>query len=397
MKASTAKCVAANRDRNGKAWARPRCAMAACLWLALAAVAGGLNSPARAEAAQSGTTGAGRRSTANGSWRFVFTGDSRNCGNVVMPAIAEGARAAGAKFFWHLGDFRALFKIDEDFADVPANPSNQNEYEQVAWQNFIENQLNVFGRMPVFLVIGNHELIRHSRDDYVAVFAKWLSAPAIARQRLRDDSADGSPKAYYHWVQQGVDFITLDNASDDRFEDAQVRWFEKLLERDERDAGVRSIVVGMHKALPGSISDDHSMSESGQDVPIQSGRQVYRDLLQAQNEFHKKVYVLASHAHFYMEGIFNTDAWKDGVLPGWIVGTGGAQLYDLPPDERRAKRALQGVYGYVVATVNPGAADGTITFEFKMLNKSDVPAAVARKFSRKLIDFCFDENMRKAY
>jgi phosphomannomutase len=29
-------------------------------------------------------------------WRFVVGGDSRNCGDVVMPAVAAGARAAGA-------------------------------------------------------------------------------------------------------------------------------------------------------------------------------------------------------------------------------------------------------------------------------------------------------------
>jgi len=52
-----------------------------------------------------------------------------------------------------------------------------------------------------------------------------------------------------------------------------------------------------------------------------SGRRVYADLLRAQNSGHKYVYVLASHSHYYMDGIFNTDYWKKngGVLPGWIV------------------------------------------------------------------------------
>jgi len=37
---------------------------------------------------------------------------------------------------------------------------------------------------------------------------------------------------------------------------------------------------------------------------------VYADLLRAQNDSHKRVYVLASHSHYYMDGIFNTEYWK---------------------------------------------------------------------------------------
>ncbi|HYT32239.1 MAG TPA: hypothetical protein VEO37_06570, partial [Thermoanaerobaculia bacterium] len=48
------------------------------------------------------------------TWRFLVGGDSRNCGDVVMPAVAAGARAAGASFYWHLGDFRAIFDFDQD-------------------------------------------------------------------------------------------------------------------------------------------------------------------------------------------------------------------------------------------------------------------------------------------
>ena len=55
-----------------------------------------------------------------------------------------------------------------------------------------------------------------------------------------------------------------------------------------------------------------------------------RLLWHAQNTAHKHVYVFASHSHFYMEDIYRTDAWKGKVLPGWIVGTAGAQRYVLP-------------------------------------------------------------------
>ena len=48
-------------------------------------------------------------------WKFAVSGDSRNCGDIMMPAIAAGVRADGAEFYWHLGDFRAMSNFDEDY------------------------------------------------------------------------------------------------------------------------------------------------------------------------------------------------------------------------------------------------------------------------------------------
>jgi hypothetical protein len=334
------------------------------------------------------------------TWHFAVSGDSRNCGDVVMPAIAAGAVARGAAFYWHLGDFRALFQMDEDIAGQTASSISKENYEKESWSDFVRNQLRPFGRMPVFLAIGNHELIHHTRADYIAKFERELSIPQIVKQRLADDPSSTAVRTYYHWIERGIDFITMDNASDDQFDAPQMAWFERVLEKAERNPGIRAIVVGMHKALPDSISLAHSMSESGKNAPIESGRQVYRELANAQNDFHKKVYILASHSHFYMDGIFNTEYWKDSVLPGWIVGTAGAERHQLPDAWRNAHRALQGVHGYMLATVNPeaengGPADGTIRFEFHLINKSDLPEAVRKRFTPKLIDFCFDQNMRK--
>ena len=53
----------------------------------------------------------------NGStkeWKFVVSGDSRNCGDAVMPMIAQGAAVEHATFYWHLGDLRAIYQPDED-------------------------------------------------------------------------------------------------------------------------------------------------------------------------------------------------------------------------------------------------------------------------------------------
>ena len=277
---------------------------------------------------------------------------------------------------------------------------------KLEWQDFIDNQLSPFGSIQVFLGIGNHENHGHvranasyaeNRADYVKTFNRWLDAEPIHQARQAD--GDSAVKPYYHWTEQGIDFVTLDNATDDQFDEAQMIWVRKVLVRDESDPKVQTIVLGMHKALPDSISYAHSMSEAMNVTSISSGREVYRELLKARNEAHKHVYIIASHSHFYLDNAFNTSFWKGngGVLPGWIVGTAGAQRYSLPEGWRQANVAIQHVYGYLLGTVNPRAdegeaTDGTIRFEYKLLNKSDVPPAVERRFSPALVDFCFDQN-----
>lgn len=349
----------------------------------------------RAQTVQPGTA-------ARTTWRFAVAGDSRNCGDVIMPAIAAATKARGAAFFWHLGDFRMMIegKMDEDLADQPSKPSSNEEYYRMGWNDFVTNQLLPFGNTPVFLAIGNHEVYHHTRADYLDKFREWLTAPDIARQKKADDPADTVPRTYYHWMKDGIDFISLDNASGEQFDSAQMAWFEKVLATDQANADVHTIVVGMHKPLPDSISYGHGMSESPDVVSIQSGRQVYQDLLKTQNDFHKRVYILASHSHYYLEGAFNTDFWRGRMLPGWIVGTGGAERTPLPTDWRLASRAIQNVYGYMLGTVNPNdgngeSAPGTIRFEFYLINRSDLPPEVIKKFSPRLIDFCFDQNIRK--
>ena len=166
-------------------------------------------------------------------------------------------------------------------------------------------------------------------------------------------------------------------------------WFEGVLARDTSDPAIKGIVVGMHRALPDSISAGHSMNESP--VGTESGRRVYEDLLRAQTHAHKRVYVLASHSHFYMDGIFNTDYWRShgGVLPGWIVGTAGAVRYPLPPGSPDARAAETNVYGYLLGGVNP---DGEIRFTFHKLNEGDVPAAVASRYTPEFVHWCFADN-----
>jgi hypothetical protein len=341
-----------------------------------------------------GSIGGARAQEATaGTWRFAASGDSRNCGDVVMPGIAASVREKDAAFYWHLGDFRAIYKFDEDIEHQPAHiakPLTIRDYEAIAWDDFIENQILPFRGVPVFLGIGNHETTPpKTREDYRIQFADWLEAPVLREQRLRDDPHDFVPKTYYHWIERGVDFINLDNATPDEFDAKQVAWIEQVLRADASNPEIHTIVAGMHEALPESISEDHSMNESA--AGIASGRRVYAGLLKAQNEAHKRVYVLASHSHYYMEGVFNTDYWRThgGVLPGWIVGTAGAVRYALPKDHSGAREAETNVYGYLLGTVQP---DGEIGFAFEKLNETNVPASVTKEYTPQFVHWCFVEN-----
>lgn len=327
----------------------------------------------------------------SGTWNFAVSGDSRNCGDLVVPSLAAQIEKENAQFYWHLGDFRAIYAIDEDIAHraTGSHPASLDEYHEMAWQDAITNQLESFGDLPVYAGIGNHETIPpKTRAEFIQAFAKYLNAPAIADQR-KQDGDPATPKTWYHWRQQGVDFIYLDNASDDEFDPSQLGWFHKILNADQQDASVKSIVVAMHAALPNSLAAGHSMNnwKTGES----SGDRVYQSLLDFRNQSKKNVYVLASHSHFYMKGIFDTDYWKSngGVLPGWIIGTAGAHRYKLPPDAGKAAEAKTNVYGYLLATVKD---DGSIDFKFKELKESQVPADIVSKFGRPLVHECFVGN-----
>ncbi len=314
-----------------------------------------------------------------------------------MPAIARGAAQNHAVFYWHLGDFRAIYRFDQDYQALhepagPSDPMNITAYLGDAWRDFVNNQLAPFSGMPVFLALGNHELIPpKTREQALLAFADWFDAPEIRDQRLRDDPHDHAVKSYYHWMRDGIDFITLDSASPDEFDPQQMKWVQALLKRDEADASVRAIVAGMHEALPESISIGHSMNQSL--VGTQSGHQVYGWLLECKQRSNKAVYVLASHSHYYMDGIFNTEYWRGhgGVLPGWIVGTAGAERYPLPSNAGDAKSAKTHVYGYLLATVDSSKED-PVHFHFEELKEADVPRAVVDRFTHAAVHECWVGN-----
>ncbi|HEY3928363.1 MAG TPA: hypothetical protein VGL89_08315 [Candidatus Koribacter sp.] len=325
------------------------------------------------------------------TWNFAVSGDSRNCGDIVMPAIADDVKKNDAQFYWHMGDFRAIYAIDEDISQraTGGHPSSTGAYQRFAWRDAIDNQIKPFGDLPFFAGIGNHETIPPmTRDQFRKVFAKWLDAPPLRDQR-KQDGFGSKDSTFYHWHQQGVDFIYLDNASEHEFDPEQMEWLHKVLDADSKDDSIKAVVVGMHAALPNSLAAGHSMNnwKTGED----SGDEVYKALLSIQNDAKKHVYVLASHSHFYMKNIFQTDYWESngGVLPGWIVGTSGAHRYKLPPDANKAGDAKTNVYGYLLATVHD---DGKIDFKFKEIKESAIPQEVESRFGTGLVHWCFEAN-----
>ncbi len=130
-------------------------------------------------------------------WNFAVSGDSRNCGDVVMPSIAAGAIKNNAAFYWHLGDLRAIYGIDQDYQNSPEHRGKtiqKDEYLKDAWDDFIQNQLGAFGSMPVFVGIGNHETTPpKTREQFAAKFAQWLDSATLKTQRLADDPQATAP------------------------------------------------------------------------------------------------------------------------------------------------------------------------------------------------------------
>jgi len=152
------------------------------------------------------------------------------------------------------------------------------------------------------------------------------------------------------------------------------------------------VVVGMHRALPDSLSSGHSMNDSPQET--ESGRRVYKDLLNLRNSFHKNIYVLASHSHFYMGNVYNTTCRREHpetILPGWIVGTAGAVRYQLPKDLTGADGPENELYGYLLGNVQQ---DGSIQFEFRPIDKklSAVPDSVRKLFTDSFVQQCLEGN-----
>jgi hypothetical protein len=327
------------------------------------------------------------------SWTFVVSGDSRNCGDIIMPVIASRTRVAGARFYWHLGDLRALYKVDEDYAGLHRNAPDMltnDAYLKEAWKDFQDRQVAPFGTLPFFLGIGNHELIKRTRDDFVTQFSNLLDIDKIRKQRETDDPNDHTVRTYYHWIESGIDFINMDNA-DSLFDGDQLAWATKVITADETKSDVKIVIVGMHESLPDSYTFDHSMNQ-GSDKG-DSGRTLYQRLLDFRQKTGKPVHVFSSHSHYYLTNIYNTGTLQSkGVLPGWLVGTAGAQHYSIPPEVKSFTTWAENEYGYAVVRVTPDT--GTLNVRFVPVKRTDITSKLISDFGQSTVDFCFTQNWR---
>jgi hypothetical protein len=353
------------------------------------------------------------------TWRFIVSGDSRNCGDVVVAAIAaQSVPQYHPSFYWHLGDLRAIYKIDEDMAaeaQKKGEPLSCKSYLKDAWPDFIKHQIAPFGTTRFYLGIGNHEVIPpKTREEFTTTFEDWLVTPrrymegvnSADSKRIAANSSPAcqrsakatylSPLPYYHWAQSGVEFIYLDNSSGSFAyktqsggeDNSQVDWFDCILELAQNDPAIKTVVVGMHEVLPYSRANNHSMCDHPDNAAeakssgCQTGKHVYDALLKLKEK--KRVYVLASHSHFYLEDVF-----AGSGLPGWIVGTAGAVRYSLPQGVQPGPGAQADVYGYLLGTVN---RDGEIQFSFNQVKQADVPAAVLQRYPSGFPNWCFAYN-----
>ncbi|MFL6227219.1 MAG: metallophosphoesterase family protein [Pyrinomonadaceae bacterium] len=343
---------------------------------------------------------------APGSWYFAVSGDSRDCGDLIMPKIAADVASrrqqTPAEFYWHLGDLRGMYRIDCDMLkrkypnyDCVARPAaglqfnDFNDYLKNAWDDFVQFQIKPFAPTPFVLGIGNHELINRTREDFECRFKTWLTQPPIEEQ-FRRDAKRGIPtledNTYFHFVRDGVDFIYLDNAdAEGLFSPEELTWLARVLAADGKDKSVKTIIVGMHDALPLSSERGHAMDQTCKGFC--SGMQAYDLLWDAQNltapaKERKHVYVLASHSHFFRENIYDTPEHKGRVLPGWIIGTGGAEQYKQPGERIQ--------YGYMMVEVR---ADGTIGTQFHEVTRQSPPLANGPG-AEELTSFCFELNRR---
>jgi hypothetical protein len=268
------------------------------------------------------------------------------------------------------------------------DPTVRSEYLSAAWPDYISHQIKPFetSDVPFYLGIGNHELIPpKTRDGFRQQFKEWLTKPNLQQQRRSDRKkgiASNDGDTNFHFLWKGVDIIYLDNASiyddqdpnrqDPGFSEEKLAWLDLVLKRDEADPQVKTIIVGMHAALPESIARDHAMDRNC--ASFCNGKRAYERLRVTQSKG-KKVYVMASHSHYFEEYIYDTPENGGHGLPGWIIGTAGAEQYR--PEIK---------YGYLLVEVT---SDGTIHCSFQRVYPDTAPIG-----PEGLTKYCFEQNKR---
>src|SRR6202012_1232789 len=89
-----------------------------------------------------------------------------------------------------------------------------------------------------------------------------------------------------------------------------------------------------------------------------------------------------------------TAAWqaKGGVLPGWLIGTAGAEHYSVPPEGKSFTTWAENEYGDAVGRVTPGGGAHSIDVQFVPVKSKDLDSGATSEFGADAIDFCFSGN-----
>ncbi len=115
-----------------------------------------------------------------------------------------------------------------------------------------------------------------------------------------------------------------------------------LAERQESNPEVKSVVVGMHEALPDSIANYHSMGDNLPTAGPSERRKRSIKLCWLSATKATSPSTCSPATRIFIWRIFSTRAKlkENGAkpLPGWIVGTAGAVRYPLPDGRTAARR-----------------------------------------------------------
>jgi len=118
-------------------------------------------------------------------------------------------RKSRPRFYWHLGDLRAIYTFDEDIQHQPehiAKPLSIADYESIAWPDFIDSQDAPFGSIPFFVGMGITRRFRplKTREDFLLQFADWLDTPVLDVFIASVDGPQISPKCQ---LKRGLIFL----------------------------------------------------------------------------------------------------------------------------------------------------------------------------------------------
>jgi len=139
------------------------------------------------------------------AWAFAVCGDSRDDKDGIFPQILSAVDASDMEFLLHTGDM------------VSKGTSGE-------WEAFRASAASF--RKPLRPVVGNHEIHKGTRDDFVRFF--------------------GLPGTSYSFTHRDTHFAVVDNAGGELNENT-LAWLDRdLAEHPAGKEGVSVIVVAMH-------------------------------------------------------------------------------------------------------------------------------------------------------